>query len=328
MQYKRVSKIDYDFSVLGFGCWGASGKGSWSNHGDDGQIEAIHTAIDLGINFFDVAPIYGCGHAEEVLGKAIKGQREKIFIATKVGLPWNQNYESTNDVSSTNILKEIDDSLKRLDVDYVDLYQVHWPTDKGVPVEETIEAMRRVKESGKAKYIGLSNFSISDYKKACEIVDIDSMQGLFNMMEQNAESYHSIPLQYQVANEVFPLVKKEGLAFFPYSPLFQGLLTGKITAETVFGENDVRAFNPKLQGKERLKHLSVLNKIITIKSLEGKKLSEIAINYLISKEEITSVIATQADADEVRANVKALEWQMDKETVALVDKLVTKELNL
>lgn len=326
MQYKRVGKIDYDFSVLGFGCWGASGKGSWSDHGDNEQIEAIRTAIDEGINFFDVAPVYGLGHAEEILGKAVKGQRDKIFIATKTGLPWNDKFEVRNDVRPENILKEIDASLERLNVDYVDLYQIHWPTDQGVPLEETMEAMKRIKESGKTKYIGLSNYSVADYEKANQVVDVVSMQGLFNMMEHNASSYHEIPLQYRVADEVFPLVREQGLAFFPYSPLFQGLLTGKITKDTVFGENDVRVNNPKLQGKEREKHLGVLDKIRAIDSLEGKSLPEIAVNYLVAKEEITSVIATQANSAEVLANVKALEWQMDAATVSAIDALVEQKL--
>lgn len=321
-----MSKIDFDFSVLGFGCWGASGRGSWTNHGDQEQIDAIHMAIDQGINFFDVAPIYGCGHAEEVLGKAIKGQRDEIFIATKVGLPWTKNFEGYNDVSASNILREIDASLKRLSVEHVDLYQVHWPTDKGVSLEETIEAMRKIKKSGKARHIGLSNFSVSDYMKANEIVDIVSMQGLYNIMEQNADSYHNIPLQYRVSDEILPLVKEEGLAFFPYSPLFQGLLTGKINADTVFGENDVRASNPKLIGEERLKYLAVLEKIKSIDALKGKGLAEIAVNYMVAKESVTSVIATQANTKEVMMNIKALEWKMDINVVASIDKIVSSEL--
>lgn len=326
MRYKRVNKIDWDFSVLGFGCWGASGKGSWTDHGDEEQIQAIRRAIELGVNFYDVAPIYGCGHAEEVLGKAIKGYRDRIFIATKVGLPWKEDQVGYNDVTADNILREIDNSLKRLDVAYVDLYQVHWPTDSGVSLEETIKAMKQIKEMGKAKYIGLSNYSISDMEKANEIVDIVSMQGLFNMMEQNADAYHRIPLQYRVTDEVFPMVKREGLAFFPYSPLFQGLLTGKITKDTVFGENDVRIHNPKLQGNQRLKYLSVLDEIRTIDELKDKPLSEIAVNYLVAKPEITSVIATHANASEVEANVKALKWEMSKETVTIIDKLVQENL--
>lgn len=326
MRYKKVSKIDWNFSVLGFGCWGASGKGSWTDHGDEGQIEAIRKAIDLGVNFFDVAPVYGCGHAEEVLGKAIKGQRDKIFIATKVGLPWDKDFAVSNNLTAESILKEIDDSLKRLDVDYVDLYQIHWPTDSGVPLEETMNAMKQIKESGKVKYIGLSNYSVADLKKANKIVEVVSMQGLFNMLEQNADSYHNIPLQYRVTDEVFPVIREKGMAFFPYSPLFQGLLTGKITKDTVFGENDVRGCNPKLQGEERLKHLAVLEEITNIEELKDKPLAEIAVNYLVAKPEITSVIATQANVMEVEANVKALEWQMSEETVAIIDRVVKEKL--
>lgn len=326
MRTKRVAKIDWDFSVLGFGCWGASGKGSWTDHSDDNQIQAIQKAIELGVNFFDVAPVYGLGHAEEVLGKAIIGQRDKLFIATKVGLPWDAEMNVRNDVTAESIMKEIDDSLKRLDVDYVDLYQIHWPTDSGVALEETIKAMKEIKASGKARYIGLCNYSVADLNKASEIEEIVSMQGLFNMLEPNADSYHNIPLQYRVMDEVFPEVKKKGMAFFPYSPLFQGMLTGKITRETVFGDNDVRNHNPKLSGEERIRYLDVINAILAIDELQGKSIAEMALNYLVAKEEVTSVIATQANEAEVEANVKALEWQMSADTVKTIESIVKAQL--
>ena len=326
MKTKRVSKIDWDFSVLGFGCWGASGKGSWTGHQDEEQIEAIRKAIELGVNFFDVAPVYGLGHAEEVLGKAIKGKRDKIFIATKVGLPWDENYSVRNDVSAESIMKEIDDSLARLQVDYVDLYQVHWPTDSGVALEETIKAMKAIRESGKARYIGLTNYSVEDLEAGLDIENIVSMQGLYNMLEHNPKTYHNIPLKYRVLDEVFPAVKEKGMAFFPYSPLFQGLLTGKITQYTVFGKDDVRNHNPKLHGDERLKHLAVLDEIMSLPELQDKKLAEVAMNFLVAKEEVTSVIATQANAREVEANVKALEWEMSQETVKKIEALVKDRL--
>lgn len=322
MRYKRVEKIDFDFSVIGFGCWGASGSGSWTNHTDEEQIQAIRTAIDLGLNFFDVAPIYGMGHAEEVLGKAIVGLRDKIFIATKAGIPWNDKMEARNDVSAESLLKEIDESLERLGVEYVDLLQVHWPTDSGVPLEETITAMKQIKESGKAKYIGLSNYSVEDIKKASDIVEIVSIQGLYNMIEQDVDSYHTIPLQYRVKSETFPLVKERGMAFFPYSPLFQGLLTGVITKDTVFEDGDVRLNNPKLNGTERSKYLGILDKITKLDELKGKPLNEIAFNYLITKEEVTSVIATVQNSEQVKQNIKALEWEMTKETISEIDKIV------
>lgn len=322
MKYKRVGKIDWDFSVLGFGCWGASGKGSWTGHSDDDQIEAIRKAIELGVNFFDVAPIYGMGHAEEVLGKAIKGFRDKIFIATKGGIPWDAEFNARNDVSRDSLLQEIDDSLRRLNVDYVDLYQVHWPTDSGVPLSETIEALQMIKASGKAKQVGLTNFSKSDLAVIQESVDIVSMQGLYNMLDTDASSYHGINLQYRVTSEIFPLVKAEGMAFFPYSPLFQGLLTGKISEETTFGNEDVRQNNPKLHGEQRTKYLNMINEIKLIPELAGKKISEIALNYLVAKDEVTSVIATHANVDEVMWNVEALSWEMSAETIRKIEGIV------
>ncbi|MCG8484154.1 MAG: aldo/keto reductase [Clostridia bacterium] len=322
MKYRRVRQIDHDFSVLGYGCWGASGRDSWTKHSDKDQIEAIQVAIGLGVNFFDVAPVYGMGHAEKVLGKAIKGQRNKIFIATKAGLPWNDKGEVRNDVSRDSLLKEIDDSLSRLGVSHVDLLQVHWPTATGIPLEETINAMKTIRDSGKTRYIGLSNYSVSDIHKASQIVDIVSMQGLYNMFEQNAEAYHTIPLQYRTSREIFPYVKEKGMAFYPYSPMFQGLLTGKITADTVFGDGDVRHDNPKLHDENRKKYLALLDKVRNLEPLKDKQLNEIAINYLVGKEEVTSIIATVMNKDELLQNIKALEWEMLKETVLEIDGMV------
>ena len=208
----------------------------------------------------------------------------------------------------------------------MDLYQVHWPTDSGVALEETMKAMKAIREAGKARYIGLTNYSVADYRKATEMVDVVSMQGLYNMLEQNPASYHNIPLQYRVTDEVFPLCNEEGIAFFPYSPLFQGLLTGKITKETVFGKGDVRNANPKLQGEARLKHLKVLEEICQMEALEGRPLAEIALNYLVAKKEVTSVIATQATVAEVEANVAALAWSMSKECVEAIDAFVREKL--
>jgi len=322
MKYKRVGKIDFDFSVIGFGCWGASGKGSWTGHRDDDQITAIKEAINSGINFFDVAPIYGMGHAEEVLGRAIAGKREEIFIATKAGIPWNEKFEARNDVTASNLLWEIDRSLERLNVESVDLLQVHWPTDSRVPLEETINAMKEIKESGKTKYIGLSNFSAEDVMKASEIAEIASFQGLYNMLEQDSNSYHDIPLQYRVTSEIFPLVEKEEMAFFPYSPLFQGLLTGKITKDTDFEEGDVRKNNPNLDGKKRELFLDTLNEIKGIDELSDKPLNEIAINYLVSKKNITSIIATVKDRNELHANLEALQWELSNTSIEKIDKIV------
>jgi len=322
MKFKRVSKMDMDVSALGFGCWGASGQPSWGGHTDADQIKAIETAIDGGINFFDVAPVYGLGYAEEILGKAIQGKREQIYIASKCGLPWDDQKNVRNDVRKDVILKEIDEILKRLGTDYVDLYQVHWPSADGVSIEETMSAMQEVLKSGKARYIGLTNFSVQDAKTAQEYVEIASMQGLYNMIERNPKSYHNIPLQYKVEEEVLPYTQAEGMAFLPYSPLFQGLLSGHFGNDKKFSQGDVRNSNPKLVGDLYQKHYELIHQLKQFAQQIGKPLNQVAINWLIDQKAVTSVIAGVRNADQVIDNLKALEWALKADEIEAINKIV------
>jgi len=322
MQFKRVKSMDLDFSVIGFGCWGASGEPSWGGHTDEEQIRAIHTAIDGGINFFDVAPVYGLGHAESVLGKALKGRRDDVIIGTKCGLPWDSKNNVRNDVTRDVIIKEIDESLQRLGVDYVDLYQVHWPSADGVEIEETTFGLAEILRSGKARYIGLSNYSVSDAKEAGQFIKIASMQGLYNMIERNADKYHNIPLQYRVEKEVLPFTKSEGMAFFPYSPLFQGLLSGEFIRRQEFKAGDVRNSNPKLKGALYRKYFRLAQTLSELSAEMGKPLNEVALNWLIAQEEVTSVIAGVRNADQVTRNLKALDWKMDNSIMRAINKYV------
>jgi len=326
MNFKKVDKMAIDFSALGYGCWGASGQPSWGGHTDEEQIRAIHAAIDGGINFFDVAPVYGLGHAESVLGKAIQGKRESIYIATKCGLPWDEHKNVRNDVQKSVILKEIDESLSRLNVDYVDLYQVHWPTASGVAIEETMSALSEIVAAGKARYVGLTNFSVDDAKEAQKYIDIASMQGLYNMIEQNPSHYHNIPLDYRVGTEVLPFTRQEGMAFFPYSPLFQGLLSGHFNATTKFNEGDVRNSNPKLVGETYLKHFRLVESLKSYADELGKPLNEVALNWLIHQEAVTSVIAGVRNEEQVKANLKALEWTLSEENFKHINTLVASSL--
>ena len=223
MVYKKVEKIAEEISAIGIGCWNMGGD--WDSSEENTSIRIIHAAIDLGINFFDVAPVYGWGVSETILGKALKegGRRDKVLIASKGGLLWNEKHQTRNNLSKDSLLKEIDDTLTRLQTDHVDIYQMHWP-DPNVPLEETAEALNIMKKAGKIRYVGLSNFSQADVEKMMEYISVDCQQGLYNMLERNPGSYHGISLEYRTEKEVFPNVKKYGQAFLPYSPLFQGLL--------------------------------------------------------------------------------------------------------
>ena len=220
METKRVRAMDETFSVVGYGCWGISGGDVWNKTTDRDSIRAVQAAVDHGVTFFDVAPVYGFGHAETILGQALGGRREDVLIATKCGLVWDDQGRITNDLSADNIFHEIDQSLRRLGVDYVDIYQMHWP-DPATPIEESMDALLRIKDSGKIRHIGVSNFPVALTEEARRLGEIVSYQGLYNMLERNPESYHNIPLEYQTEKEVLSYCREQGLAFFPYSPLFR-----------------------------------------------------------------------------------------------------------
>lgn len=156
-------------------------------------------------------------------------------------------HETRNNLTKESILNEIDQSLRRLQTDYVDIYQLHW-SDYNTPIEETVSALEEIKKAGKIRYIGLSNFAQKDVEKFMSMIEINSQQSLYNMLERNTDSYHNIPLDYKTEDEVLPMVKKHEQAFLPYSPLFHGLLSGRFKASGNFSEKDIRNANPKLKG--------------------------------------------------------------------------------
>lgn len=313
MNYKSFKGIEEPLSVLGLGTWQFSGVKDWSRFSQQEATKIIHFAIDAGINFIDTAPVYGLGHSERVVGEAIKGKRNQVFLATKVGLPWDESENVRNDLTKSNIFKEIDDSLTRLQVDYVDLYQIHWP-DPNTDIRESMEALAQLKEQGKIRYIGVSNFSIDLMKQAMEITDIVSHQGLYNMMESNADSYHGIPLEYEVKDSLLSFLKGNGQFFLPYSPLMQGLLAGQTNFDT-----GVTVHNPKLQGESLQHHIAPAKEI---ESLVGKPIQEIALNWLIAQDAVGPVIAGATELAHLESNLSCLKWEMDEKTMNEINQIV------
>lgn len=313
MNYKTFGAVEEQLSVLGLGTWQFSGVKDWERFNHEEAIKIIHSAIDSGINFIDTAPVYGLGHAEKVVGEAIKGKRDQVFLATKVGLPWDEHDHVRNDLTKANIFKEIDDSLTRLQVDYVDLYQIHWP-DPNTDIRESMEALAELKEQGKIRYIGVSNFSIDLMKQAMDITDIASHQGLYNVMEQNAASYHGIPLEYAVKDSLLSFLNENGQFFLPYSPLMQGLLAG----QTSF-DKGVTIHNPKLQGESLARHIAAAKEI---QQLIGKPIQEIALNWLIAQKGVGPVIAGATQLSHLESNLSSLTWEMDENMMKSIQNIV------
>ncbi len=305
MQYKSFKKLSGEkLSAIGLGTWAFSGGEAWPRATEKQSINTLHQAVDLGINFIDTAPVYGLGVSEQVVAKAIKGKRDQLFIASKCGLVWDAQNNVTNDLSRNSLPQQIDESLKRLNVEVIDLMQVHWP-DPNTSIDETFETLAKIKQAGKIRYIGVSNYSLEDMKLAGEFAEIASHQGLYNILERNPKSYHGIELTYQTENEILPYLKENGMFFLPYSPLLQGLLAGEFYFDHQFSKGDVRGANPMLTGEE-FKYLSEKAQALQ-KIAEKHKISlvQLSLAWLVHQPAMGPIICGAITPDEIKHNAQA-----------------------
>ena len=317
MRTTTIPQISEPVSVVGFGCWALSGPDVWTGGDDEDVIAAVRRAVDLGINFFDVAPVYGLGHAEEVLGRAVGGVRSEVLIASKCGLVWNEANEVRNDLTGPSVRQEIDESLTRLGTDYIDLYQMHWP-DPATPVEDTMEALLDIKASGKIRHIGVSNFSLDLTSAARAAGAVATFQGLMNMLEPNAGIYHGIPLEYRAKDEVLPYVVEHDMSFLPYSPILQGLLTDSYDPNAV-GPHDVRRENPMLFGEQAEVNLAKAALLRSVAADMGRPLEQVAINWLTAIPGMGPVIAGAQNVSQLESSAGAGSWELSKEEVVALE---------
>lgn len=230
MKYASLGRSALKASAIGFGAWAIGGR-QWGKVDDVESVAAIERAVELGINFFDTADIYGFGHSEELLGGAI-GNRSDIIIATKVGLGWNAKGKIRHDLSAVHIRSSCEASLRRLKREAIDLYQIHWP-DPARPLDEAIDVLDALVKEGKARYIGASNLSIDDIEKLSEKPWFVAYQGLFNWFARDA------------AENIIPFCRQNNIAFIAYEPLAKGLLTGKFKESPIFSMGDHRKYEER-----------------------------------------------------------------------------------
>ena len=325
MIYKKVSRIEKKISAIGIGCWPFSGPGVWDQYSDENSINTIHAAIDQGVNFFDVAPVYGRGYAESILGKALKKyvNREEIVIASKCGLTWDPENpkEVFNDLTAKSLHQEIDRSLNRLQLDYIDIYQLHWPDTK-TPLAETMGALNEMKKQGKIRHIAVSNFTMAQIKEAQRYAELDSYQGLYNLLEKNPSSYHGIELGYRTQDEILPYCRANGMAFLPYSPLMQGVLTGCFQRDNNFSANDIRTENPKLCGTAFYPYFDIVEELKAYGKAIDRTVLEIAFNWLVQNDAVTCVISGATTVEQITANVRTLSRPLSADQLAKVDAIV------
>lgn len=323
MKYKSIK--DLRVSALGFGCWAIGGE--WDNVNDEESILSVQEALAVGINFFDVAPIYGKGHAEIILGKGLKkAKREEVIIATKCGLIWDNN-NPLNDpkinLSKESIFHEVQSSLKRLDTSYIDLYQLHWP-DPNTSIKETAQALVKLKEQGVIRHVGVSNFSLEMTKELQHYIEVSTFQGLYNLLEQNPSEYHNIPLSYKTRDEALPYCKEQDIKYLPYSPLMQGLLTGNFNRSDNWEASDVRSANPKLNGDNFIPYFNCVEDLKKLARESNIQLSHLALHWLCMQDEIGPILVGAHTCQQVNDNANFVKHHYSNELIHQAELIVDK----
>jgi len=314
MQFRQLGSTELKLSVIGLGTWAMGGAGwqySWGNQDERDSIRTIHTALDLGINWIDSAPVYGHGRAEEVIGKALKGMHEKPFIATKCSRILNKKGEIVSSLKRESISKEAENSLRRLQVEMIDLYQVHWPKPEEDLVESW-EAIVSLIKQGKVRYGGVSNFGVNHMEKIRTIFPISSLQPPYSMFRRDIE------------NEIILYCGKNQIGIISYSPMQKGLLSGKMTKERVanFDEDDHRRRDTMFQEPQLSINLDLVEKLRPITKQYDCDVAHLSIAWTLRHPEITAAIVGSRKPQQIQEIIKATDLKIDRLDLEKIEQLL------
>jgi len=283
MQTRRLGHSDLEITALGFGAWAIGGGDwafAWGSQDDGDSIAAIREALDLGINWIDTAPVYGLGHSEEVVARALAGLPTKPLIFTKCGRIWDERRQVGKRLTARSIRAECEASLRRLGVERIDLYQIHWP-EPDEEVEEGWTECARLKEEGKLRWIGVSNFSVAQLERAQAIAPVTSLQPPYSLLRREVEA------------EILPWCRRHGVGVLAYSPMASGLLTGTWTRERIAGlpEDDWRKHkNPLFQEPHLSRHLAFVERLRELAAAHGTSPGAVALAWVLANPAVTAAI--------------------------------------
>jgi aryl-alcohol dehydrogenase-like predicted oxidoreductase len=291
MDKRKLGISDIYITRIGVGAWAMGGGGwqwAWGPQDDRDSINAIHEALDQGMNWIDTAAVYGLGHSEEVVAQALRGRTRQPYVFTKCERVWDNRGQIGGSLKAESIRKECEDSLRRLKVDVIDLYQIHWP-EPDADIEEGWTEMARLKEEGKVRYIGVSNFSVSQMKRAMQIAPITSLQPKYSLIARDAE------------DELLPFAAKNGIGVIVYSPMYSGLLSGSMTRERVakFAQDDWRRYDANFREPLLSQNLSLAHLLGKIGARHGRSAGEVAIAWTLANPAVTGAIVGVRSAEQV-----------------------------
>lgn len=302
MKYRKLGKTEINASVVAMGCWAIVGDETWGPQAETDSINTIKTALDVGINFFDTAEGYGNGYSEELLAKALVGRRNEVIIASKVG---------SGHLESEEVINACEHSLKRLKSDYIDLYQIHWPGARIIPLEETLDALEKLQQQGKIRAIGVSNFGVQDLTKLLAIGRCEANQLPYSLLWR--------AIEYDIS----PICLDNNIGILCYSPLNQGLLTGKFKSADEVPESRARTRHfsrsrPYVRhGEEGCEEeiFSAIDQIRTICDQIHEPMAKVALSWLISQPSITSVLAGARNPEQIKQNAPAADLELPADII-------------
>lgn len=294
-----------DLTPIGFGAWAIGGgdwQYAWGPQEDTDSVAAIHRALDLGVNWIDTAAIYGLGHSEEVVARALKGMSRKPYVFTKCSLRWRDDKSIYNSIKAASVAEELEASLRRLQLETIDLYQVHWPNPEG-EIEEGWAALERLRQQGKIRWIGVSNFSAEQMERARKIAPITSLQPPYSMLRRAIEQ------------EILPYAQQHGIGVINYSPMVSGLLTGKMTAERVANmpADDWRRKAVEFNEPRFSRNLRLVDLLREIGSAHGVAPGVVAVAWTLHHPAITAAIVGGRSARQVEETAAALTFRLNED---------------
>src|ERR1017187_7869275 len=310
MEFVTISGTDLKASRIGLGTW-AMGGWMWGGTDDQESVRTIRAALDKGINLIDTAPVYGFGSSEEIVGRAIEesGKRDQVIFATKGGLE-GRDGDIFRNSSRDRILREIEDSLRRLRTDYIDIYQVHWP-DPLVPIEETAGAMLELYDQGKIRAIGVCNFSVEQMQRFRRVAPLHVLQAPYNLFERGIEA------------DILPYCRANNIATLGYGALCRGLLSGRMRPDTAFQGDDLRRIDPKFQLPRYPQYLNAVGQLDQLaQSRFQRRVIQLAVRWMLDQG-ISVALWGGRRPDQVQAALGVHGWSLDATTQAKIDLILS-----
>ena len=308
---KKLGNSDFHLTHIGYGAWAIGGGNwefAWGSQDDDESLRTIERALDSGLNWIDTAAIYGLGHSEEVVGKALKHRSRKPYVFTKCSMRWFPDGKIYRSLKAGSLQEEIENSLRRLCVDTIDLYQIHWPNPED-ELEEAWETLAKFQEEGKVRYIGVSNFNVDQMKRVQAIAPITSLQPPYSLLRRNIEE------------EILPFCREHNIGVINYSPMLSGMLTGKMTAERVrnMPDDDWRKRSPNFQSPKLERNLALAALLSEIGREHGVEAGVVAIAWTLRNPAITAAIVGARRPDQVDGVLPAATFRLSDADAARIE---------